>query len=71
MRSHHAIIAIFAVFLIGLGARLFFLSASDADALAAKSSGMDVRQMHVDYANMKDLPAQKMRDMTVTFSEGD
>jgi hypothetical protein len=72
MRTHH-VVAVIAVLLIGLGAKLFFLPATDAEASihAAASAGVDVLQMHVDHPNIKDLPVQKTDDMTFVFSNSD
>lgn len=71
MRAHH-VIAIIAVLLVGLGARVFFFSypAAQADIDAKPSASMNVLQMHIEHPNMKDLPAQKMHDMTFVF-DGD
>ena len=68
MRVHHAI-AIVAVILIGFGLKLTFFSAPSADANAQNESvRMDVFHMQ---QSIKNLPAQKMHDMTFVFSEGD
>jgi hypothetical protein len=65
MRAHHAI-AIVAIVLIGFGLKLAFFSAPTAEADA--SLRMDVLQLQ---QNIKNLPEQKMNDMTCVFSEGD
>jgi hypothetical protein len=72
MRAHHAI-AVVAVMLIGFGVKLFFFSASTADANshAVSHASMNVLQMHIDHPNIHDLPAQKMHDMTFIFSDND
>jgi hypothetical protein len=69
MRAHHAI-AIVAILLIGFGVKLTFFSAPPAEANAppVEIVGMDVFQMQ---QNIKNLPDQKMNDMTFVFSEGD
>jgi hypothetical protein len=69
MRAHHAI-AIVAVLLIGFGLKLTFFSAPPAEAVVppVESVRMDVFQMQ---QNIKNLPEQKMNDMTFVFSEGD
>ena len=65
MRLHHAI-AVAAAILIGFGVKLFFFPApiAEADASGVKSPSMSVLQMH-----HKDLPVQKMSDMTFVFSD--
>jgi hypothetical protein len=69
MRAHHAI-AVVAIILIGLGLKLTFFSAppAEADARSVESLHIDVSQLQ---QNIKNLPEQKMHDMTFFFSEGD
>jgi hypothetical protein len=69
MRAHHAI-AIVAILLIGFGLKLTFFSAPPAEAVVppVEIVRMDVFQMQ---QNIKNLPEQKMNDMTFVFSEGD
>jgi hypothetical protein len=69
MRAHHAI-GIVAVILVGFGLKLLFFSApiAEADLLGVRSVGMDISQMH---QNNKNLPEQKIHDMTFVFSEVD
>jgi len=75
MRTHH-VIAIIAVILVGFGVKLFFFSAQTAEAdllsvtgsLSVKSVSMDVSQIS---QNIKNLPEEKIRDMTFVFSDGD
>jgi hypothetical protein len=69
MRVHHGI-AIVAIILIGLGLKLTFFSArpAEADAPPVETVRMDISQMH---QNIKNLPEQRMHDMTFVFSEGD
>ena len=69
MRAHHAI-AIVAILLIGFGLKLTFFSSPPAEANVppVEIVGIDVFQMH---QNVKNLPEQKMNDMTFVFSEGD
>jgi hypothetical protein len=71
MRAHHAIGAVVAVILIGAGVKLFFFSVPAAEAYihAAESNSMNVLQMHVDHPNRKNLPVQKMHDMSFVFSD--
>jgi hypothetical protein len=69
MRAHHAI-AVVAIILIGLGLKLTLFSAppADADTRAVESLHIDVSQLQ---QNIKNLPEQKMHDMTFVFSEVD
>ena len=69
MRAHHAI-GIVAVILVGFGLKLLFFPApiAEADLLGVRSVGMDISQMH---QNNKNLPKQKIHDMTFVFSEVD
>jgi hypothetical protein len=69
MRAHHAI-GIVAVILVGFGLKLLSFSApiAEADLLGVRSVGMDISQMH---QNNKNLPEQKIHDMTFVFSEVD
>ena len=67
MRAHYAI-GIVAIVLIGFGLKLIFFSAPPAEAVAVESARIDVSQMH---QNIKNIPEQKMHDMTFVFSEGD
>jgi hypothetical protein len=70
MRTHHAIGAVVAVILIGVGVKLFFFPPATALAAvdAGASSSMNVLQMHIDHPN---LPVQRTHDMSVVFSDGD
>jgi hypothetical protein len=63
MRVHHAI-AIVAVILIGFGLKLTFFSAPRAEAVPVEGVRMDVFQTH---QNIRNLPEQKMHDMTFVF----
>ena len=68
MRAHHAI-AIVAILVIGFGLKLTFFSSPPAEAARpVESVRMDISQMH---QNIKNLPEQRMHDMTFVFSEGD
>jgi hypothetical protein len=66
MRAHYTVVFV-AIILIGLGLKLTFFAAPPAEAVVARVS-MDVFQMH---QNAKNLPTQKIHDMTFVFSEGD
>jgi hypothetical protein len=72
MRAHHAI-AVVAIILIGLGVKLFFFPApaAEADTSDVLRPNMNVIQMHKNHPNMKNVPVQKMHDMTFVFSESD
>jgi hypothetical protein len=65
MRAHH-VIAVVAVLVIGLGAKLYLFPPKQAEADVNPSISMNIRQMHQD-KNMQNLPAQKMHDMTFVF----
>jgi hypothetical protein len=69
VRAYH-VIAVFAVLVIGLGAKQLFFPATDAqaDMQATRSHSMNVLQIHADYPNIKTLPVQKVNDMTFVFS---
>jgi hypothetical protein len=67
MRAHHAI-AIVAAILVGFGLKLIFFSApiAVADARVVKSVSMDISEMQ---QSIKNLPVQKLHDMTFVFSD--
>ena len=67
MRAHHAI-AIVAVVLIGFGLKQTLFSAPPAEAVPVEVVRMDISKMH---QNIRNLPEQRMHDMTFVFSEGD
>ena len=71
MRARH-VIAVVAVLVIGLGAKQFLFSPTQADANinAVPSASVNVLQMHRDI-NIKNLPVQKVNDMTFVFSDSD
>ena len=67
MRAHHVIIAAVAVILVGFGVKLIFFWAPTAEAkLSAESVSMDISEME---RNAKNLPVQKIHDMTFVFPE--
>ena len=68
MRTHHAI-AIVTVILVGFGLKLTFFSdpIAAADVGSAKSVRIDISEMH---QNIKNLPVEKIHDMTFVFSNG-
>jgi len=72
MRAHHGVFAAVAVILVGLGVKLVFFSEPTADAklLSVKSMSMDISELHRN-TNIKNLPVQKIHDMTFVFSDGD
>jgi hypothetical protein len=67
MRAHY-LIAATAVFIIGLGATQFFFppTKAEADLNVIPSIRMNVLQMQSEM-DMKNLPEQKMHDMTFVF----
>jgi hypothetical protein len=67
MRAHHGIIAAVAVVLVGFGVKLIFFSEPTAEAklLFVKSMSMDISE------NAKNLPTQKIYDMTFVFPTSD
>jgi hypothetical protein len=69
MRAHHAI-GIVAVILVGFGLKVLFFSAplAEADLRSVRSVDMDISQMH---QKNKNLPEQKIHDMTFVFSGDD
>jgi hypothetical protein len=68
MHTYHVIIAVVAVVLAGFAVRLIFFSAPTAEAslLSAKSLSMDISEVH---RSSKNLPVQKIADMTFVFSD--
>ncbi|MBX9844321.1 MAG: hypothetical protein K2Z80_21185 [Xanthobacteraceae bacterium] len=68
MRPHH-IVAIVTALTIGLGVKLFFVSAPTAEANveAVKVTGIDVARMPMPAG----LPLQQMHDMSFVFSDSD
>ena len=69
MRAHHAI-TIVAAILVGFVLKLIFFSApiAVADVGSVKSVSIDISEMH---RNIKNLPVEKLHDMTFVFSDGD
>jgi hypothetical protein len=65
MRAYH-VIAVVAVLVIGLGAKQLLFPPKQAEADAIPIASMNVLQMHGDM-DTKNLPAQKMHDMTFVF----
>jgi hypothetical protein len=72
MRVGH-IVAIAAIVVVGFGVKVLALSSPRAHAnlQPPTNAGMNVRQMHLDYPNVKNIPAQNMHDATFVFSDGD
>ncbi len=68
MRARH-VIAIVTVILVGFGLKLTFFSApiAAADVASVKSVSMDVFELQ---QNIKNLPVEKLHDMTFVFSNG-
>jgi hypothetical protein len=69
MRARH-VIAVVAVILVVVGAKLIFFAAPtvEADTLSSKSMSMGISHMH---QNTNHLPVQKFHDMSFVFSDGD
>jgi hypothetical protein len=72
MRAYHVIIAAVSVILIGFGVKLFFFTEPIAEAkvLSVESMSMDISDLHRN-TNTKNLPVQKIHDMTFVFSDGE
>jgi hypothetical protein len=72
MRARY-VITVIAVLVFGLGAKQYFSPPLKAlaDINAIPGASMNILQMHIDHPNKKDLPAQKMQDMSVVFPDGD
>ena len=68
MRARH-VIAVVTVILVGFGLKLTFFSGpiAAADVASVKSVSMDVFELH---QNIKNLPVEKLHDMTFVFSNG-
>ena len=69
MRAYH-VIAVVAAVLVGAGLKLIFFAAptAEADTLSIGSVGVDVSQLH---QNVKNLPVQKLHDMSFVFPGDD
>ncbi|MEK9281602.1 MULTISPECIES: hypothetical protein [unclassified Bradyrhizobium] len=67
MRSH-PVIAIATVILVGFGVKLAFFSAPKAAAVLGSTGSVSV---DVSEAPTKNLPVQRIHDMTFVFSDGD
>jgi hypothetical protein len=68
MRARH-VIAVVTVILVGFGLKLTFFSGpiAAADVGSVKSVSMNISEMH---QNIKNLPVEKLHDMTFVFSNG-
>ena len=62
MRRHYAV-ALVAVILVGFAVKLFFFPAPRAEAESRNS--LNISRMHIG----KDLPVQKLHDMSFVFSD--
>ena len=67
MRAHH-VIAVVAVLVIGLGAKLYLFPPKQAEADDFPTATMNVLQLHRDI-DTKSLPVQKMGDKTFIFTD--
>lgn len=68
MRAHHVIAAV-AFILVGAGVKLTFFSGPTAavELGSVRNVSMDVSAMH---QQIKNLPVEKINDMTFVFSDG-
>jgi hypothetical protein len=66
----HPITAAATFLLVVVGVKLFFLSGliAAADVDATRSASVDLSEMH---HKLKNLPVEKIHDMTFVFSNGD
>jgi hypothetical protein len=69
MRAHH-VIAVVAVFVIGLGAKQFLFPPKAAEA-SFPTTTIDTLKMTMEHPNRYNHPVQKMHDMTFVYSDGD
>jgi hypothetical protein len=67
MRAHH-VIAVVAVLVIGLGAKLYLFPPKQAEADIFPTATMNVLQLHRDIET-KSLPVQKMSDKAFIFTD--
>lgn len=67
MRARH-VIAVVAVLVIGLGAKLYLFPPKHAEADVLPTASMDILQMHRDI-DKKSLPAQEMSDKSFIFTD--
>jgi hypothetical protein len=65
--SKFHIVAIVAVILVGFAAVKLFVPTADAEVRAVSGTGMDVSRLH----EGKNLPLQKIDDMTFIYSDAD
>jgi hypothetical protein len=61
------IVAMVAVILVGFGAVKLFVPTAGAEVPAIRGVGMDISRLH----EGKNLPVQKIDDMTFVFSDAD
>lgn len=63
------VVAIGAILVLGFAVRVVTLSVSRAHANldAWANTGLNVLQLHRDYANMKNVPLQNVHDMTFIY----
>jgi len=63
------IIAVVAVIMVGIGAKLIFITArtAEADSHSIKNVSVNVSAMH---QNTKNLPVQTFHDMSLVFPDG-
>ena len=66
-------IAVIAVLVVGLGAKLVIFPATEAEANrgAVQSASANFLQINLDHQNADSLPVEKIHDMTFVFPEKD
>lgn len=63
-----SVLAITAIIIITIGVKLFIVSPRQAEADIPR---MNMLQMHTNYPNIKNMPVQRMDDMSLVFSKND
>ena len=61
-----SVLAITAIIIIIIGVKVFVVSPRQAEADIPR---MNMLQMQTNHPNMKNMPVQKMHDMSLVFSE--
>ena len=63
-----SVLAVTAIIIIIIGVKVFVVSPRHAEADIPSMSAL---QMHTNYPNIKNMPVQRMHDMSLVFSEND
>lgn len=63
-----SVLAVIAIIIITIVVKVFIVSPRHAEA---DIPGMNALQMHSNYPNIKNMPVQKMHDMSLVFSDND